>query len=76
VLSSGRLPEASVIQVSGLAVTGVYLVFAVLLSLEGRVEGITRATPVLWEWLAFCSLLFWLITHALILGDARRKPLP
>jgi hypothetical protein len=40
------------------------------------VVGITRSTPVLWEWLAFCSLLFWLITHALILGDARRKPLP
>jgi hypothetical membrane protein len=63
----------ALLPVSSLAVTTVYLVFAVLLSLVGRVEGIIRSTPVLWEWLAFCSLIFWLITHALILGDATRE---
>ena len=46
----------------------IYLIFAVLLALVGQVEGITRNTPVIWEWLAFASLMVWLIVHSTILG--------
>lgn len=65
----GRLP--AVLPVSSLAVVVIYLVFAVLLTLVGKVDGITRNTPVFWEWLAFCSLMFWLITHSVVLGGVR-----
>jgi hypothetical membrane protein len=54
--------------VSSLAVVAIYLVFAVLLASIGKIEGITRNTPVIWEWLAFCSLMFWLISHSAVLG--------
>jgi len=64
-----RLPV--VLPAASLAVVAVYLVFAVLLTLIGKVEGITRNTPVIWEWLAFCSLMFWLIAHSVVLGDER-----
>jgi len=58
-----------ILPVSSMAVVAVYLIFAVLLSLVGKVEGITRSTPVIWEWLAFCSLMFWLIVHTVLLGS-------
>lgn len=61
-----RVP--AVLPLSSLAVVAVYLIFAVLLTLVGKVEGITRNTPVIWEWLAFCSLMFWLIAHSIVLG--------
>ncbi len=57
-----RVP--AVLPFSSLAVVVVYLIFAVLLTLVGKVEGISRNTPVIWEWLAFCSLMFWLIAHS------------
>jgi hypothetical membrane protein len=57
-----------ILTVSSISVVAVYLIFAVLLSLIGKVEGITRNTPVIWEWLAFCSLMFWLIVHTVFLG--------
>ncbi|KPK29673.1 MAG: hypothetical protein AMK69_05795 [Nitrospira bacterium SG8_3] len=66
-----RLP--AVLPISSLAVVAIYLIFAVLLSLVGKVEGITRNTPVIWEWLAFCSLMFWLIAHATVLGNVRTR---
>lgn len=66
-----RLP--AVLPISSLAVVAIYLIFAVLLSLVGKVEGITRNTPVIWEWLAFCSLMFWLIAHINVLGKVRTK---
>ena len=66
-----RLP--AVLPISSVAVVAIYLIFAVLLSLVGKVEGITRNTPVVWEWLAFCSLMLWLIAHATVLGSARTE---
>jgi hypothetical membrane protein len=66
-----RLP--AVLPISSLAVVAIYLIFAVLLSLVGKVEGITRNTPVIWEWLAFCSLMLWLIAHATVLGSSRTE---
>jgi hypothetical membrane protein len=61
-----KLPK--VLPISSIGVVVIYLIFAVLLTLVGKVESITRETPVIWEWLAFCSLMFWLITHSLVLG--------
>jgi hypothetical protein len=46
----------------------IYLVFAFLFASIGKIEGITRNTPVIWEWLAFVSLMFWLISHSTVLG--------
>lgn len=66
-----RLP--AVLPISSVAVVAIYLIFAVLLSLVGKVECITRTTPVIWEWLALCSLMFWLIAHAIVLGNVRTK---
>ena len=57
-----------VLPVASLTVVAIYLVFAVLLASIGKIEGISRNTPVIWEWLAFCSLMFWLISHSLFLG--------
>ncbi len=56
---------------SSFAVVVVYLIFAVLLTLVGKVEGITRNTPVIWEWLASLSLMFWLVVHSILLGTNR-----
>ncbi len=64
-----RLPV--VLPVASLAVVAIYLVFAVLLTLVGKIEGITRNTPVIWEWLSFCSLMFWLFAHSVVLGNRR-----
>ncbi len=63
-----RRKVRAVLPFSSLAVVAIYLIFAVLLALVGKVEGITRNTPVVWEWLAFCSLMFWLIAHSIELG--------
>jgi hypothetical membrane protein len=64
-----RLPR--VLPALCLSVALVYVVFAVLLALVGRVPGVTRGTPVVWEWLAFLSLMLWLVAHATILGSRR-----
>jgi len=64
-----RLPLA--LWISSISIVAVYLIFAVLLSLVGKVDGITRNTPVIWEWLAFCSLMVWLIVHSIVLGNVR-----
>ncbi len=68
-----RLRLPAVLSVSSIAVVIIYLVFAVLMTLVGRVEGVTRDTPVIWEWLAFCSLMFWLTSHSIVLGDRGAK---
>ena len=64
-----RRKLAVILPLSSISVVVVYLIFAVLLALVGKVEGITRNTPVIWEWLAFCSLMVWLIVHSIVLGD-------
>ncbi|OGP80957.1 MAG: hypothetical protein A2Z08_01390 [Deltaproteobacteria bacterium RBG_16_54_11] len=66
-----RLPV--VLPVSSLTVVAIYLVFAVLLTLAGKIDGITRNTPVIWEWLAFLSLMFWLAAHSIVLGKAQKS---
>ena len=57
-----------ILPVSSILVVVIYLIFASLMSMAGKVEGITRATPVIWEWLAFCSLMLWLVAHTVILS--------
>lgn len=57
-----------------IAVVLVYLVFVVLLSLVGKVPSVTRETPVVWEWLAFVTLMLWLLAHSLVLGAWERNP--
>jgi hypothetical protein len=66
-----RCKLAVILPLSSLSVVAVYLTFAVLLSLVGKVEGISRNTPVIWEWLAFCLLMVWLIVHSVFLGEVR-----
>jgi hypothetical membrane protein len=66
-----RRKLSMILPLSSLAVVAVYLIFAVLLSMVGKVEGVTRNTPVIWEWLAFCSLTVWLIVHSFFLGGVR-----
>jgi len=66
-----RRKLAVILPLSSLTVVAVYLIFAVLLSLVGKVEGVTRNTPVIWEWLAFCSLMVWLFVHSIVLGGVR-----
>jgi hypothetical protein len=61
-----RLPL--LLPLTSLAVVVIYLVFAFLFASIGKIEGITRNTPVIWEWLAFVSLMFWLISHSTVLG--------
>lgn len=60
----------TLLPVTSLLVVAVYLVFATLLSLVDRAEGITRSTPVPWEWLAFAALMTWLVAHSLIVPNA------
>lgn len=60
-----RLPWP--LAITSLSVVVTYLVFAVLLSMVGT-AGVTRSTPVIWEWAAFVSLMVWLIVHSAILG--------
>ena len=57
-----------ILPISSIGVVVVYLTFAVLMTLVGKVEGVTRDIPVIWEWLAFCSLMVWLISHTIVLG--------
>jgi hypothetical membrane protein len=66
-----RLPL--LMPVTSLAVVVIYLVFAFLFASIGKIEGITRNTPVIWEWLAFVSLMFWLISHSAVLGWKTEK---
>jgi hypothetical protein len=61
-----RLPL--LLPVTSLAVVVIYLVFAFLFASIGKIDGITRNTPVIWEWLAFVSLMFWLVSHSVVLG--------
>lgn len=64
-----RLPR--LLPMTSIAVVVVYLVFATLLAMVGKVEGVDRATPVIWEWLAFVALMVWLAAHAMMLGSRR-----
>ena len=58
--------------VSTAAVVVIYLVFATLRALVGKVETITRSTPVIREWLAFVAIMVWLSAHSILLGGGRR----
>jgi putative exporter of polyketide antibiotics len=64
-----RLPR--LLPMTSIAVVAVYLVFATLLAMVGKVESIDRATPVIWEWLAFVALMVWLASHTTLLGSRR-----
>lgn len=57
-----------VLPVSSLAVAAASLVFATLLTLVGRAPGVTRDTPVIWEWLTFALMIAWTISHSVLLG--------
>lgn len=63
-----RLRLPSVLPASSCAVAAASLVFATLLAMVGRLAGVTRETPVIWEWLVFCAFLFWSTSHLLVLG--------
>jgi len=63
-----RLRLPALLPLSSMAVVAVYFVFATLLALVGKVEGIDRNTPVPWEWLAFLALMVWLGAHTVVLG--------
>lgn len=67
-----RIKQPWILPVASIFVVAIYLIFASLMSMAGKVEGITRSTPVIWEWLAFCSLMLWLITHTVILGRQQK----
>lgn len=66
-----RLRLPALLPLSSMAVVVLYFVFATLLALVGKVEGIDRATPALWEWLCFAALMIWLAVHTAILGARR-----
>lgn len=66
-----RLRLPTWLPLSSIAVVAVYFVFATLLALVGRVEGVDRQTPVPWEWLAFVTLMVWLAAHTFTLGAKR-----
>lgn len=44
------------------------LIFTILLTLVGRMEGVTRDTPVIWEWMVYFAWLLWLVIHTVVLG--------
>lgn len=67
-VQESRLRLPALLPLSSIAVVVVYLVFATLLALVGKVEGIDRNTPIPWEWLAFLSLMVWLGAHTIVLG--------
>lgn len=68
-----RLRLTAFLPISSIAVVVIYLIFAVLMTSVGRIASVTRDTPVIWEWLAFCSLMFWLISHSIVLWDERKQ---
>ncbi len=73
VVQEWRLRLPALLPLSSIAVVAFYFVFAALLALVGKVDGIDRATPVPWEWLCFVALMVWLGAHTAILGASQRK---
>jgi len=71
VIGSAGLP--ALLPLSSIAVVAVYFVFAVLLAMVGRVEGIDRNSPLPWERLAFATLMRWLAAHTLMPCARRRQ---
>jgi len=69
-----RLP--AVLPISTLALIAAYLIFASLFSMVGKVDGVSRTTPVFWEWCAFGSVMFWLLAHSIVLGKIDNRPRP
>lgn len=67
-----RYLMARVLPFSTMLVLVLSLIFATLLALVGRVEGITRDTPVIWEWLVYFAWLLWLVIHTVVLGRSGR----
>jgi hypothetical protein len=63
-----RLRLSALLTSATLAVIVTDLVFAVLLSSVGKVEFVTRGTPVIWEWLAFAAQFYWGLIHTFLLG--------
>jgi len=69
-LTSRVLPASTVL------VLVLSLIFVILLASVGRIEGVTRDTPVIWEWLVYFAWLSWLVIHTIVLGrnPAHRTP--
>ena len=63
-----RLRLPALLPVASLLGAMASLVFATLLSMVGRLPGVTRETPVIWEWLVFVAFMFWSGTHLVLLG--------
>jgi hypothetical protein len=63
-----RLRLSPILISATLAVIIFNLIFAVLLSLAGKVAFISRTTPALWEWLAFAAQFYWSLIHTIMLG--------
>ena len=71
-----RYLMARVLPISTVLVLVLSLIFATLLALVGRIEGVTRDTPVIWEWLVYFAWISWLAIHSIVLGrtPAHRTP--
>jgi hypothetical protein len=63
-----RLRLSALLTTATLAVIVTDLVFAVLLTLVGKVDFVTRTTPVIWEWLAFAAQFYWGLIHSFLIG--------
>jgi hypothetical protein len=70
--AAGLTALARALAATSLAVLVLSLVFVTLHSLVGKLEGVTRDTPVIWEWLLYLASMVWLALHAVVLG--RRRP--
>ena len=66
-----RMPP--VLPFSCVLVLALSLVFATLLAAAGRMEGVTRETPVIWEWMLFFATVFWWTVHTIVLGRQRAR---
>lgn len=71
-----RYLMARVLPISTVLVLVLSLIFVTLLASVGRMEGVTRDTPVIWEWLLFFAWICWLVIHSIVLGriPAHRTP--
>jgi hypothetical membrane protein len=58
-----------VLPISTVLVLLLSLVFASLLASVGKIEGVTRDTPVIWEWLVYLAWISWLTIHSVVLGQ-------
>jgi hypothetical membrane protein len=60
-----RIPR--ILPILSFLIVAVFVVFATLMVLYER-GAVSRATPVIWEWLAVSSSIVWLFAHSILLG--------